>query len=427
MSNSAPGSAKPRPLAGVRIISVEQYGAGPFGSMYLADLGAEVIKIETPAKPGAPGGDVARATGPLFLAPQRNHLGESQAAEHANDVHPTDSQFFQTFNLNKRSLTLDLKAAEGRAVLHRLVRSADAVMNNLRGDQPAKLGLDYASLAAIKPSVVCAHLSAYGRDNERQAWPGYDYLMQAEAGFLALTGEPDGPPARFGLSMVDYMSGLTTALGLVASVLGARISGIGRDVDVALFDVALHQLSYPATWYLNDALTTTRLERSAHPATVPCQLFKTADGWVFVMAMLEKFWQQLLSGVARPELASDPRFASFATRREHRLALSALLDAALMTQSTAFWLEKFAGIIPIAPVYDLAQALNNPYVERIGMLQTIAHPSGALRVLANPIKLDGQRIAGAACPPAGQDSADILRTLGFSAAAVAELQKNAVI
>ncbi|MEO5830422.1 MAG: CoA transferase, partial [Rhodanobacter sp.] len=204
------------PLQGIRILAVEQYGAGPYGSMHLADLGAEVIKIESP-----PGGDVSRATGPYFL-------GEG------------DSQFFQTFNLNKRSLRLDLKAAAGREVFERLVGSAAAVLNNLRGDQPAKLGLDYATLGKLNPKIVCAHLSAYGRDNERAAWPGYDYLMQAEAGFMALTGEPGQPPSRFGLSMVDYMTGTTMAMGLLAALLGAGRSGIGRDVDVSLFDVALH-------------------------------------------------------------------------------------------------------------------------------------------------------------------------------------------
>jgi crotonobetainyl-CoA:carnitine CoA-transferase CaiB-like acyl-CoA transferase len=400
-------TSKPQPLAGVRIISVEQYGAGPFGSMYLADLGAEVIKIENPE-----GGDVARATGPLFLGP-------NGAA--------SDSQFFQTFNLNKRSLTLDLKASAAKDVLHRLVHSADAVMNNLRGDQPAKLGIDYASLSAVKKSIVCAHLSAYGRGGERETWPGYDYLMQAEAGFLSLTGEPDAPPARFGLSMVDYMSGITTALALVAAVLGARSSGVGRDVDVALFDVALHQLSYPATWFLNSGLATTRLERSAHPATVPCQLFRSADGWVFVMAMLDKFWQTLVQGVGCPELASDARFIDFPARRQNRLELSALLDQALMQNSTAFWVEKFAGAIPIAPVYDLQQALSNPYVERIGMLQTVAHAQGPLKVLSNPILLDGERIAGHSCAPAGSASAAILQDLGFDAAAIAQLKAERVI
>jgi crotonobetainyl-CoA:carnitine CoA-transferase CaiB-like acyl-CoA transferase len=180
------------PLEGIRIIAVEQYGAGPYGSMYLADLGAEVIKIENHAT----GGDVSRANGPYFLGNE-------------------DSEFFQTFNANKKSFALDLKAPGGRAVFERLVANSDAVLNNLRGDQPKKLGLDFLTLSKIKPSIVCAHLSAYGRDNDRTDWPGYDYLMQAEAGFCMLTGEPDGPPARFGLSVVDFMTGMTMSIAML--------------------------------------------------------------------------------------------------------------------------------------------------------------------------------------------------------------------
>jgi crotonobetainyl-CoA:carnitine CoA-transferase CaiB-like acyl-CoA transferase len=375
--------SNPLPLNGLRVVTVEQYGAGPFGSMYLADLGAEVIKIENPA-----GGDVSRATGPHFLG-------------------DNDSQFFQTFNLNKRSVALDLKLPSDREKFHHLILTTDAVMNNLRGDQPAKLGLDYAALGQLKRNLVCVHLSAYGRDNQRAAWPGYDYLMQAEAGYLHLTGEPDGAPARMGLSMVDYMTGVTTALALVSGVFGALKTGIGRDLDVSLFDVALHQLSYPATWYLNAGTTTTRLPRSAHPATVPCQLYRTQDGWVFVMCMLQKFWTDMVAGLNRPELGDDPRFATIAARRDQREALTVLLDEAFSTATTAHWLQVFQGRIPIAPVYELPQALHNPWLGEIGMLQKVAHPSGELTMLANPIRVDGQRLSGRACPAIGADNSII--------------------
>ena len=388
---------KDLPLKGLRILAVEQYGAGPYGSMHLADLGAEVIKIEAP-----PGGDISRATGPHFL-------GEG------------DSLFFQTFNLNKRSLRLDLKAAEGRALFERLVTTSDAVLNNLRGDQPAKLGLDYATLGKLNPKIVCAHLSAYGRDNARTAWPGYDYLMQAEAGFMALTGEPDAPPARFGLSMVDYMTGTTMAVGLLAAVIGAMRSGKGRDVDVSLFDVALHQLSYPASWYLNEGHRTERLERSAHPSTVPCQVYKTADGWVMVMCMLEKFWQVFIDGIGAPAWASEARFANFAARRDVREELTVLIDQALSAQTTAHWVELFAGRIPIAPILDVAAALDNPYVERIGMLRSVEHPQGEQRLLGSPIKLDGKRPAAQACPPLDADADALLRELGYDDVARARL------
>lgn len=390
------------PLRGLRILSAEQYGAGPFGSMQLADLGAEVIKIEHPRE----GGDVSRATGPFMLG------------EH-------DSYFFQSFNRNKKSLTLDLKSERGQSVLHRLVASCDAVMNNLRGDQPAKLGLDYAALGRIKPSLVCVHLSAYGRDNERASWPGYDYLMQAEAGFMDLTGEPDGPPTRMGLSMVDYMTGTTTAMALLAGVLGASRSGRGCDLDISLFDVALAQLTYPATWYLNTGHVTQRMPRSAHPSAVPCQLVRTADGWLYVMCMTPKFWQALAQGLGRSEWLSDPRLASIEARRTHREAMSGLLDEAFSAQTTQHWMEKLAGQLPLAPVLKLEQALSNPFLERTGMIQPLPHPvDPAQRVLANPVRIDGQRLPGRACSSLGADTEALLREAGLTDTEIAQMREE---
>lgn len=390
------------PLRGLRILSAEQYGAGPFGSMLLADLGAEVIKIENPRE----GGDVSRATGPYLLG------------EH-------DSTFFQTFNRNKKSLTLDLKSERGQAALRRLVASCDAVMNNLRGDQPAKLGLDYATLGKVKPSIVCVHLSAYGRDNERANWPGYDYLMQAEAGYMHLTGEPDGPPTRMGLSMVDFMTGTTTAMALLAGVLGAARSGRGCDLDISLFDVALAQLTYPATWYLNAGHVTQRMPRSAHPSAVPCQLVRTADGWLFVMCMMPKFWQALAQGIGRTEWLTDPRFATVEARRAHRELLSQLLDEAFATQSTQQWMERLAGQLPLAPVLDLEQALTNPFVQRTGMIQSLPHAADpAQRVLANPVRIDGQRLPGRACSALGADTEALLREAGFDEGEIAKLREE---
>ena len=400
---------QPLPLAGVRIVSAEQYGAGPFGSMLLADLGAEVIKIENPNDAG----DIARSTGPYLL----DGGGTSP-----------DSQFFQSFNRNKKSMTLDLKSAEGQAVFRKLVSTADAVMNNLRGDQPAKLRLTYEDLKSVRASLVCVHLSAYGRDNERAAWPGYDYLMQAEAGFLELTGEPDGPPARMGLSIVDYMTGTTTAMALLAGLLGARQTGQGRDVDISLFDVALAQLTYPATWYLNAGHVVERMPRSAHPSTVPCQLVRTRDGWVFVMCMTPKFWEALALGIGQPGWLADPRFANTTSRREHREALSVLLDEVFVAADTETWLQRLSGKLPIAPVLNLAQALDNPHVASIGMVQPVPHPAApGLRMLANPVKLDGQRTPARVCSPLGADTEALLAELGIEGPELEGLRDRKVI
>ncbi len=393
------------PLAGVRVLTFEAFGAGPFGSMYLADLGAEVIKIENRAQ----GGDATRGMGPYFLG------------EH-------DSHFFQTFNLNKRSVCLDLKTAEGQAIFRKLGAKSDAVLNNLRGDQPDKLGLTYAALRDCNPRLVCAHLSAYGRDNERRAWPGYDYLMQAEAGFLHVTGEPGSPPARMGLSIIDFMTGITTALALVSALFGAARSGHGRDIDVSLFDVALHQLSYPGTWYLNEKLVTGRAPRSAHPSATPVQLFKTADGWIFIMCMTEKFWQELLKVINAPQIANDPRFATVSLRREHRDELTPLLDAEFEKDTTAAWLTKLQGVLPAAPVYDMAQALENPFPIANGMIRNTPHPKRAdFRSFANPIKLDGERLPARSGPALGADTDAVLEELGYSSEDIADFKSRGIL
>jgi len=388
------------PLAGIRVLTFENFGAGPFGSMYLADLGAEVIKVENPGQ----GGDATRGMGPFFLGAH-------------------DSHFFQTFNLNKKSVALDLKRAEAREAFHRMVRSADVVMNNLRGDQPEKLGLDYATLGPVNPRIICAHLSAYGRDNERKGWPGYDYLMQAEAGYLHLTGEPGTPPARMGLSIIDFMTGITTAVAVLGALLGVMKSGRGHDVDVSLFDVALHQLTYPGNWYLNEAHPTERLPRSSHPSAVPVQLFRTRDGWIFVMCMTEKFWQSLLGVLGREDLAADPHYADAAARRTHRDALTAVLDAEFERETTQHWLGQLQGLLPVAPVYDLAQALDNPFAHSIGMVRALPHPARPdFRVLANPIKLDGERLPSRRAPQLGEHTDEVLAAAGLMPAEIEALR-----
>jgi crotonobetainyl-CoA:carnitine CoA-transferase CaiB-like acyl-CoA transferase len=373
-----------KPLSGVRIVSVEQFGAAPYGTMLLADLGAEVIKIEN----AAIGGDPARKTGPYFL-------GEN------------DSEYYQAFNINKKSVAIDLRSAEGKAALARLIATADALVNNLRGDLPAKMGLDYKTLSPANPKLVCVHVSAYGRDNERASWPGYDYLMQAESGLMHLTGEPDGPPSRIGApSMIDQTTGLTMAVGLLSAVIQARSSGKGCDVDTCLLDVALHQLGYVATWYLNEGHTSTRQPRSAHFSVAPVQTFPTSDGWVFIMCMTDKFWGELLAAIGRTDLASDPRFTTQALRQANRGALMDIIDGEMKQKSTEFWLKRLNGVLPIAPVLELPQALDSPFLQTTEMIHTIGHPAKpGMRVLSNPIKINGERLSQKPCSSYGADTA----------------------
>lgn len=357
-------------LEGIRIVSVEQYGAGPYGTMLLADLGAEVIKVEDAGR----GGDFARTVEPYTL-------GDG------------DSQFYQTFSRGKKSVTLDLKTEEGRARFHRLVASADAVSNNLRGDQPEKLKLTYEHLKDVNPKIVCAHLSAYGRFSPRAAWPGFDYLMQAECGFLYITGEPDGPPVRFGLSMVDFHTGSQMATSLLAGILSAQRTGEGCDVDVSLFDTALHQVSYPATWYLNEDYVTPRLPRGSHPSITPSQLVKTMDGWGMLMCQLPKFWDLWCQLAGAQHLKEDPRFVDTASRLENLSALSTAVDTVMMADTSMNWQKRLGGKVPYAPVKNIGEALENPYVTEVEMIDTVDHPEKpqGLKVLASPFRINGER------------------------------------
>ncbi len=392
------------PLSGLRIIAVEQYGAGPFGSMALGDLGAEVIKIENPAE----GGDVSRSVGPHFFP-------------------DGDSHFFQAFNRNKKSLTLNLKHPQATAVLHRLVRRADATYDNLRGDQAEKLRLTYADLREVNPRIVCAHLSAYGRTGSRKSWPGYDYLMQAEAGYLALTGEPDGPPSRFGLSIVDLMTGLNAAFALVSGVLSARATGQGRDIDVNLFDTALQNLCYLAVWYLNAGINQGREPRSSHPSLTPSQLYRTRDGFIFIMCNTEKFWPELCRAIGKPDWSARPDYKDFKARLANRARLTEELDAVLSTRTTAEWIEAFGGRVPAAPVNDVRAALENPFVTEGGRVRTVDHPSGPIRLLAPPVTCPGEDLPCAAAPALGADTDAVLAEAGFTAAEIAELRRSGAV
>lgn len=393
------------PLDGVRILAIEQYGAGPFGTLFLADQGAEVIKIENPNT----GGDFAREVGPHFFTPE-------------------DSEFFHAYNRNKKSLSLDLSKPEGQDVFHDLVKSADAVASNLRGDVAEKLGFTYEALKDFNPKIVCAHLSAYGREGSRASWPGFDYLMQAEAGYFALTGEPDTPPTRFGLSVVDQMTGVALAYALLAGLTGARSSGEGRDMDVSLFDIAMCNMAYPAIWYLNEGHVVERMDRSAHPSLTPCQLFTTKDGWIYIMCNKEKFWPVLCQAIGKGEWADDPRFVHFKERRENRALIQELLDEELSAKTTAKWLEIFAGGVPASPINGVAEAMDNPFVTERDGLQTLnLEGHGDYRMVASPVRSGGADVPANPAPKLGQHTEEILQGIGYGAEQLQSLRKTKAI
>lgn len=396
MSAAAPR----RPLADVRVIAVEQYGAGPWGSLHLADLGAEVIKIEDP---GA-GGDVGR-----YVPPYAE--GE-------------DSLFFEVFNRNKRSLSLDLTNPAGRAVFEDLVRGADAVYSNLRGDVPAKIGIRYADLRHLNPAIVCCSLSGFGMSGPRTAEPGYDYVLQGLAGWMSVTGEPDGPPTKSGLSMVDFSAGFVAVVSLLAGVHAARRDGIGMDCDVSLFDTALAMLNYPATWHLNRGFEPARTRQSAHPSLVPFQLFRTADSWVVVGCAKEKFWVSVARIVGHPEWAGDPRFATFADRARNRDELLGLLEPIFAGHPSAHWLERlYAAGVPCGPVNSIADALADPHTAARGVIVEADHPRfGRVRMPGTAVRAGEIPAPDGRAPRRNEDFVRVLtETIGYPAERIGEL------
>lgn len=389
-----------RPLEDIRILALEQYGAGPFGTVHLADLGADVIKIEDPRT----GGDVGR-----YVPPFRE--GE-------------DSLFFETFNRNKRSIELDISTEAGRLVFDDLVRVSDVVYSNLRGDVPAKLRIRYDDLSPINPQIVCVSISGFGMTGPRAAQPGYDYIIQGLAGWMDLTGEPEGPPTKSGLSLVDYSGGLVGALSMLAAVHAARRDGVGSDCDISLYDVALNMLTYPATWHLNGDWAPTRQGRSAHPSLVPFQLFQGSDdNWFLVACPKEKFWQRLVEMLGTPELA-DARFGDFESRSQHRELVVERLDAVFAALPAGEWVSRLeAAGIPGGPVLDLAAALAEPQAAARGMIVETQHPRfGTVRQLRSPARVGDVTVEYRRAPARGEDSGQVLTDLlGYDADHITEL------
>jgi len=394
------------PLDGLRILAVTQLGAGPFGLTFVADLGAEVIKVEDPSTRG----DEARRV-PPFADPDAN-----------------DGIYYQSFNRGTRSLTLNLRASEGQALLRRLAARVDAVYNNLRGDLPGRLGLDYASLRDANPRIVCCSLSGFGRTGPRRSEPAYDYLLQASAGFMSVTGEPDAPPTKCGISIVDFSGGMLSALALMIGLHRARTTGVGCDLDVSLLDTALSMLNYLGAWALNRDWQPQRHPSGAHQSLVPSQTFRTADGWLVLMVMKEKFWERLVERIGRPDLGADPRFRTFDDRLRNRDVLVPLLDAEFLRRSTAEWIELLRGFVPVAPVHGLSEALADEQVRAREMIVEVDHPRfGTLRELGCPIKMDGVTPRYEPGAPLGADTAALLEEIGVSAGELATLRARGVV
>lgn len=392
-------------LEDVRIISLEQYGAGPFATLHLAELGAEVIKVEQ-----WPDGDIGR-----HVPPYRTDA---------------DSLFFQSLNRSKRSICLDLRRREGRDVFEDLIRTSDAVFSNLRGDVPGRLGITYRDLASINPAIVCCSLSGYGMTGPMASHPGFDYMIQGLVGWMSITGEPEGPPSKTGLSAVDFAAGYAAALALMTGLHQARRDGIGCDCDVSLLETALSMLNYLVAWAGTEGYEPQRVERSGHPTLVPFQNFRTADGWIVAGGSKEKFWIRMAEALGRGDLTQDPRFATFDDRLANKASLIQELDVAFSRESTQHWLAVLEGAgVPCAPINSIREALHDPQLVARDSVFTLPHSAwGLVTHAASPLRVGDEPQVRRTAPALGADTRTVLTNiLGYDASRIAQLAKDGVI
>jgi crotonobetainyl-CoA:carnitine CoA-transferase CaiB-like acyl-CoA transferase len=382
-------SDRAAPLAGVRVLDLCHFLAGPYATLVLADLGADVIKIEDPGRL-----DEARTLGPHFQDGQ--------------------SLYFAALNWGKRSFSARLSTPEGRAAMLDLARTADVVVDNFRPGVTAKLGVDHAALTAVNPRIITCSLSGFGESGPYAARPGYDYTIQALAGVMSMTGEPEGPPGRAGISYVDHAGGLSAALAVTAALLQRSRTGAARHLDLALFDVQISMLTYLASWQLNAGFSTARTRAGAHPSIVPAQVFESADGYISIFVGNDAMWKRLIAVLEDPRL-EDPAYAVAAGRHQHREAVLAVLGEDFRARGTVEWLERLTErAVPCAPVNDLADALADPQVQARGLIATAGHPAyGEYRHVSGPLACLAGGAQRRGAPLLGEHTAALLAELGY--------------
>ena len=344
-------------MDGIRVLELTHMLAGPYCGMLLADLGAEVIKIEPPT------GDIARKISPHSIGPH--------------------NAYFASLNRNKKSVVLDLADDGDKVRFHTLVKSAQGLITNMRPSAILKLGLTYGQLRDINERIVCVALTGYGLKGGFADKPAYDYIIQALVGIMAMSGEPGGPPVKTGYSAVDNSAGIMGALGLVANILGGR----GGQIDVSLFDVMVSQLNYVAGAYMNAGEEPRRMAGGAHPYIVPAQVFVTRDGYLALFITHDGFWRKFAEETGKPEWLTDERYSTMAARTANREAVVGAIGDLLKTADTADWVARLDPLgIVTAGVETLPQALAGDIVRERGLVQEIPVADATLRVVASPFK-----------------------------------------
>lgn len=397
--------ATPRPLAGLRVLDLSRILSGPFCTMLLADMGAEVIKVERPVQ-----GDVARGMGPRAGG---------------------DAAYFMSVNRGKKSVTIDLAKPEGQRLARELARRSDALVENFVPGAAARMGLDYASLRDVNPRLVYCSISGFGQDGPYAKLPALDVIVQAMGGIMSVTGEQGGPPIRPGASLGDSVAGTFAALAIVSALWERERTRVGRHIDVSMLDCQVTMMENAFARYFATGQVPSPLG-SRHPAAAPFQAFATADGWIAVAMLTDERgpWERFCRAIGRPELVDDERFRDNMARVRNYEALRPALEEGMRRKTTRAWMEELTALgIPCGPVNNMAQVADDPQVRHRGMVREVPHPKlGTWRVANTPFRFDGVGASPRDGSPAlGEHTEEVLREmLGLSVEEIKTLRKGGV-
>ncbi len=423
------------PLAGLVVCDLSTVLAGPYCTMLLGDLGADVIKVEPPE------GDGTRAWGPPFVGAPEPGLEYGPDDPRRDPAYPGESAYYLSINRNKRGLRLDLRAEAGAEVLRRLLRRSDVLIENARVGGLGRLGFPDDELDRLNPALVHLAISGYGASGPLAERPGYDFVIQAVSGLMSITGQADadgGRATKVGVAISDLTTGMLGAVAVLAALLARRAAGEvppahaggrGQRIDLSLLEATLSWLANQAANHLIGGVTPGRMGNE-HPNITPYETFRAADGELAVAVGSERQWARFAAALQRPDLVADPRFASNATRLAHRVELRAILEALFATRPRDAWLAALAvADVPSGPLNDLAQAFADPQVAARDMVVTVAHPTaGPIRLPGVPFKLSRTPATIREAPPLrGQHTTEILAWLGYGPAEIAELRASRVV
>jgi crotonobetainyl-CoA:carnitine CoA-transferase CaiB-like acyl-CoA transferase len=403
-------------LSHIRVLDLSRVLAGPWCAQNLADLGAQVIKVE---RPGA--GDDTRHWGPPF-------------AKDPNGQDTTESAYYISINRNKKSITLDISTPEGQAIVRDLVKTSDVVIENYKVGQLAKYGLDYLSLCAIKPNLIYCSITGFGQSGPYQHRPGYDFILQGMGGFMSITGEadhlPGGGPQKAGVAIVDLFTGMYASSAILAAVIHRDRSGEGQYIDMALLDTQVAMLANISSNYLCSGVSPHRWG-NAHPNVVPYQTFQTSDSWIIVAVGNDSQFRNFVKAGNREALADDPRFETTPARIEHRAALIPLLAEMVKEKTKAQWITLLeAAGVPCGPINNLQEVFENEQVIARGIEMHVPHPTaGTMKLVASPMRLSKTPVEVRMPPPLlGQHTDEVLRDeLGMSASQINELHQRGIV